>query len=416
MAFVSVIPGSTKYPKVKLEWAPNGTPMQEPGDPTPTWVDITSSWRGLEWTYGRNDETGSIEAGRGYILLSNADRRFDPTYTGGTWYGNLKPRRPFRYTPANSGGTAYSAPWYFYARGFTQAWPAAGFDSVCKVDVVDLLDVAQRIEFPIGYTRPEETVSARLTAITGDFGIPFAVLSSCSTTVVALDVEDAGQSVLAHGRTVAEGEGGILFQGRNGYLQYFPKQSLITRSSGGVSFNFTDDKTARGTAIHYLTDFEPVQNDNYIVNSSTVTGGEDGVIGSSAGIASQDEFNIFSRSYSSLLSKTTDCEDMAQYATFRYSQPVLRAPRIAVDLASSGTLVHDALLDSEPIGLRCVIKRYATSANVLTLDQRIEGVTHSISPGRYTMEFATTPADLSSYWTIETSTLGTIDSTNLIAP
>lgn len=413
MGFVSVLPGSTRYPKVKLEWAPSATPLTTPPYLDAAWLDITSRWRGLEWSHGRNDELGSYESGRGHVLLSNADRVFDPSYTGGTWYGNLKPRRPFQFTIANSGGT-YIANYVFYATGFSQAWPASGADAVTQVGLVDFMAVAEGMQFPIGYTRPQESVTDRFTAVVNDFGIPSAI-SASGTVVGALDVEDAGVSVLSHLRQVTESEGGGIYQSIGGDLVFASKSHQIARAQDtALRLNFTDRSNVGGTWARYSTEFQPVQDDNYLWNAATVTGVED-VVGAAANAASQAEFSPIGKTLSSLLVNPTDCEDMAQYFVWLHKQPVMRAPRITVDLASCGTSSHQNLL-SASVTKSCQIRRFDNTANPLVLDQQIQGVTHSVSPGRYLMEFATSPADLTTYWTLQTSTLGTMDSTNLIAP
>jgi len=67
------------------------------------WTDVTSYVRGISINRGRSDETANFEAGTAQIVLDNRDRRFDPFYTSGPYYGNLKPRRNIRVQASNGG-------------------------------------------------------------------------------------------------------------------------------------------------------------------------------------------------------------------------------------------------------------------------------------------------------------------------
>lgn len=79
MGWTNVLPGSTRYPDILLEWAPTTAPTAA----TPLWEDITDLLRGWSWSYGRNDELARFEAGNGSVLLDNRDRLFDPSFDGG---------------------------------------------------------------------------------------------------------------------------------------------------------------------------------------------------------------------------------------------------------------------------------------------------------------------------------------------
>lgn len=416
-SYTSVLPGSTRLPKVSFEFGPFYTPASTPfafGSGT-SWVDVTSSVREFQWGYGRNDELGDYQPGSGYIVLDNRDRRFDPTNTAGTFYGNLKPRRTFHFTAVDSGGT-YLTDYFMWAVGFPQAWPSGGADNVTRVDLVDQLSISETIKFPIGYTRPLETIADRWTAVLGDAGFSQFSIPICGTYVAALEVTDTDQSVFRHLRDLARTDGGVLAQRAGGFINYESKRLVITSGAASSNrLNFTDSRTAGGTYIHYSPTVETVQDDNYLWNSATVSGAADGVLGYSSDDASQTEFNQLNQSLSTLYEYETDCEDRAQYLTYLYAQPKMRAPTLQVDLATCAASAQALLIAAGP-DFPCRVTRFATAAVPLTLDLKVESIRHMISPGQYLMQFGTSPADLSSYWTIETSTLGTIDSTNLIAP
>ena len=97
-----------------------------------SWVDVSEFARSASWRRGRSNEFESVNAGRARVVLSNADRRFDPEYASGPFYGKLKPRKRIRigmaYADGNSYGrfgasrelTAYTY-WQFY--GYVDGWP-----------------------------------------------------------------------------------------------------------------------------------------------------------------------------------------------------------------------------------------------------------------------------------------------------
>lgn len=60
------------------------------------WEDISEHTIGASWGYGRNDELEHFPAGEATIVLYNDDRRFDPQYAAGPYYGELVPRVPVR--------------------------------------------------------------------------------------------------------------------------------------------------------------------------------------------------------------------------------------------------------------------------------------------------------------------------------
>lgn len=65
---------------------------------TPTWTDVTSYVRAIDWERGRQFELDRIEAGIGSITFDNRDGDFNPINTAGAFYPDLKPSVPVRIT------------------------------------------------------------------------------------------------------------------------------------------------------------------------------------------------------------------------------------------------------------------------------------------------------------------------------
>jgi hypothetical protein len=60
------------------------------------WTDVSAYVRDLSTKRGRNNELDSFSPGTMSVTLSNADRRFDPEYAAGPYFGSVTPSRPIR--------------------------------------------------------------------------------------------------------------------------------------------------------------------------------------------------------------------------------------------------------------------------------------------------------------------------------
>jgi len=114
-------------------------------DTTPTWVDITSYVRAGSVRSGRTNELDEYQAGSCSLTLDNRTRIFDPLYSAGTYYGNLKARRQCRIR------ATYSAVTYDLFYGFVSGWtlsPDISGDSVCQIEGYDGLSYLASVDLP----------------------------------------------------------------------------------------------------------------------------------------------------------------------------------------------------------------------------------------------------------------------------
>ena len=117
-------------------------------DTTPTWVDITSYVRAGSIRSGRTNELDEFQTGSCALTLDNRDRRFDPLYASGPYYGNLKARRQCRIR------ATYSAVTYDLFYGFVSGWtlsPDLSGDSVCQIEGYDGLSYLAGVDLPPDY-------------------------------------------------------------------------------------------------------------------------------------------------------------------------------------------------------------------------------------------------------------------------
>src|SRR4051812_10986829 len=68
----------------------------DPGATSPSWTDISAYVKSSSPTRGRDSEFDDFGPGTNSLRLNNKDRRFDPSYTAGPYYGYLLPMRRVR--------------------------------------------------------------------------------------------------------------------------------------------------------------------------------------------------------------------------------------------------------------------------------------------------------------------------------
>ena len=123
--------------------------VSSPLTASPTWVDVTQYVRhspGIRISRGRPSESSTFSAGQLSLTLNNRDRRFDPLYSAGPYFGNLTPRKQIRVRATHSATT------YDLFRGFVTGWPTqypqVGRDAVTSIVAYDGLAFLNEITMP----------------------------------------------------------------------------------------------------------------------------------------------------------------------------------------------------------------------------------------------------------------------------
>jgi len=114
-------------------------------DTTPTWTDITAYVQSGSIKFGRSNEFDEFQAGRATLVLNNRDRRFDPFYTSGPYYGNLKARKQLRIR------TTWNSTTRTQFVGFVTGWgvaPEVGGNSTWTLEAYDGLAYLARVDLP----------------------------------------------------------------------------------------------------------------------------------------------------------------------------------------------------------------------------------------------------------------------------
>lgn len=157
----------------------------DPLTASPTWVDVSSYLRAWDIKRGRSSERSRVDAGTAVVVLSNRDRRFDPTYASSPYYPNVVPMRQIRLR------ATYNAVTYDLFRGFIESWPLrysggaknAG-DAVVELSCVDAFKLFSLFQ-----------VKAYSAEVLEDAPVAYWKLDDASGAATAADAGSNGQAL-----------------------------------------------------------------------------------------------------------------------------------------------------------------------------------------------------------------------------
>jgi hypothetical protein len=406
--------------------------LDKPGVSTPTWQDVTDSVTTLTINRGRQYELDQIQAGTCTMTLDNNDRRFDPSYTLGPYYGGLKPMNRIRVSATWSGTT------YYLFTGFVERWPPKfsrpQWNEVSITCTDAYLALSQAIItglFPAALTGAR--ISAVLTAANWatssaapgywtlgtsalgsatrlSYPVPTTVIDVGRTPVPAVTyTATQQQTALAHIQDIAvNSERGIFFidgQGRAVFHDRVHRLGLVTSS-----VTLSDSQSASTSSSIRYADIAPSMDADHVVNDVTVTAS---AVGASAQEA-MDSTSIdtyFRRSLSVTPQLNTDAEAL-NMALF-----ILRQTKVASERFDSVTLEPwtDDNIWPHALG-REISDRVSVSltppstsdvaAQTISQECHIEAVQHTITPPllwETVYQLSPRPPE---YWVLGTSQLG----------
>jgi hypothetical protein len=233
---------------------------------TPTWQDVTVYVRVWASKRGRQYERDRVQAGTISLTLDNSDRRFDPTYAAGPYFGSLDVMHRVRVSAVWDGVTYYQ--FTGYITDWSLAYPRGGKDAIARISASDGLTVLAQARISASYSaeRTDERLDAILSAASwttgGSWVLGSATNGQLGITTVLGPVGDraldegvslmqaqtlADVSALDHlydiqavenGIIYVDGAGVVRMRSRHGYL--YNRASQATFSDDGTGLPYRD--------------------------------------------------------------------------------------------------------------------------------------------------------------------------------
>lgn len=139
---------------------PYPTPIVEigfdhgPYELNPTWTPVTEWVWSMTIDRGRSDDWGDFD-GSASVVLNNRDRRFDPYFTSGPYYGKLLPRRQIRIRAQTieAGVTTTHDVFRGFIDGWNPEWTDAGTNSSVTLSCFDAFQLLGSEQLPADWSR-----------------------------------------------------------------------------------------------------------------------------------------------------------------------------------------------------------------------------------------------------------------------
>jgi hypothetical protein len=139
---------------------PYPTPIVEigfdhgPYELNPTWTPVTQWVWNMTIDRGRSDDWGDFD-GSATVTLNNRDRRFDPYFSTGPYFGKLLPRRQIRIRAQTIEGGVTTTHDVFrgFIDGWNPEWTDAGTNSSVTLSCFDALQLLGSEQLPADWSR-----------------------------------------------------------------------------------------------------------------------------------------------------------------------------------------------------------------------------------------------------------------------
>lgn len=360
-------PGSTGV-RVFLEAALDDLPAAT----SPTWTDLSDWLIGFAVHRGRQTELDQTEAGTLTVELRNDDRRFDPSYSLGDYYGKLLPVKKIRLRAVYSDST------YHLFTGYVESWPQSWQGNLLGTVSLQAVDGFKALNLSLLNTSfPAQRSDLRLAAVLDAVGWS-ADDRALSTGISTFQASPTLQNVaaLSHLQTAAQSENGLLYMTGSGAVRFIDRHSLQLTTAAVATFG-----DAAGELPY--ADLTDDYSDGQIWNEIRVTR-ENGTEQAACDSATS-QAKYFSRTLTrSGLFVDTDNEAAAnaEYLLNKYKDPALRLTGLVLNPLSDATLWPQVL--GREIGDRVTVKRRpggGSASETIVQPSFIEGVDHAAALG-----------------------------------
>lgn len=421
----SGLPLSTdEYPTVTVEIAFGHTWQDE----APVWTDVTGYVDfdpGFSIDRGRSRELDQFGTGTASFNLCNDDRRFDPAYADGPYFGDLKPNVPVRIR------AVYNTQTFDLFRGFVDGWPqtygTANATSTVPIAASDAFKLLNKLDVELGFFTLDDPVlgvldvgrlggegftdeqqSGERVAAILDLATWPDLYRDIDTGASVVQAQDPSNDALSALQLVEQSEDGFLYVEADGDVTFvgrYGRQTTARMSTPQATFS--DTGTMPYDDLTYLYD------DQLIFNDVRRTR-EGGVEQSAEDPESIDSYFRRSHSQTGLL-MTTDAEahDLAQVFLERYREPVQRIDDLDLDPSNNVGLMWPQVLGRRILDRITVERTPQELGDPITQDLLIQGIKHSYVMFKWTTTYYVTPADDFDFFTLDDPVHGVLDVSRL---
>jgi hypothetical protein len=367
--------------------------------------DITDRLVSVETSRGKNNSLDRIDSGIASITVDNFDRKFDPLYAAGPYFGELVPRRAIRITSNNQ-------PVFVGAIDDFDIQYAPGNQSKVGIQSSDAFSVLTNSGLA-EFTPSTELSGARVNAVLDRAEVAWPaeerLIDTGDSTLQGVTVRE-GTAALAYLQLVNNSEFGNLFIAKDGKV-VFQERNAVPNIPNIV---FSDEVVAgeylgiQFSSVNNVYGSENLYNRVVISNASTPA-----LQAIAEDTNSQLNYGVRTYEATGLLIETQEqLQNLADFLLARFKEPQYRFDRVSVILDTISTSNQDAVLDLE-IG-DIVLIRFEPSDIPPAIEQycRIIGINHTWEQSVKTVNFALETLDFGIF-ILDNAVLGTLDDDRL---
>ena len=367
--------------------------------------DITDRLVTCQVRRGKNEALDRIDAGVVSITVDNSDRRFDPLYVDGPYYGQLVPRR----------SVIISSNDYPVFVGFIDDFDIQyepGKQSVVRIDVSDAFSVLTNSALD-EFTPDSELSGARINTVLDrpevDWPADLRDIDAGNSVMLDADVAE-GTGTLEYLQLVANSEFGTLFLAKDGKITYRERNAVPNTPD----LVFTDEVVAGVYQGIQFADVNIVYGSENLYNRVTLENAD--LIPEQAFAEDADSQALYGprvlNQSGLLIQDPTQLQFLADFLLARYKEPQYRFQTVTVVLDTLTTVNQDKVLDLE-IG-DIVLIRFEPSDIPPAIEQycRIIGINHDWNPASKNISFALERLDFAIF-ILDDPVLGELDNDRL---
>jgi len=336
-------------------------------------IDVTQYVRNFSVKRGRSTTLAKFTAGQANVTLDNRTRIFDPTFTTGTYYNQILPRK--QIVIDRDSEVIYT--------GLIEDWnfnyDVSG-QSLAEVSASDGFTLIAN-QLRTAGTATSQLTGARIAAVLTEIGWPLTqrVISVGQATLDA-DVVQATDNALTYMQQVELSEPGALFIGKAGEVVFKDRADLQL---------FTAGLTFGGTGIPF-TEMGVVFGSEELLNTSAVTFTSAGVIAGTAiatDATSITQYGTIDETLNTLLSTSAQASDLAQNRVGTLSQPKYRIDAVTVSLEGCTSAQALQVLDVELGDVATVTWTPNSIGSAISQVVTVDQIEHQAAPDRHNVTF-----------------------------